>query len=558
MRVVTEATLREVMDDPVLRHQAYSALDSCVLPEVFGVLEPRLDADTQRIYQFEHACQQPAIAMALRGVRIDAGRRTETIKGLEEDELEAGREAAEAAGSAWDKLEKHVGSCGGNRSHLWPRVVDPGVGVVCKRCGESRFRLAPLNCNSPQQVAALLYDKLGVRKRRDRQTGLPTTDKEALESIYGEHVSLGVEGRELSARIAKCCDAIKRARQARKQLGYARAPLSVTGRMHSSFHVGAAETGRWSTSEAPDWTGWSIHQIAERLRHMVVADPGLELFYADLEKAESHIVAYDAQDEAYIEAHADPDLHTYVCRLMWPDLPWSMGRFTTDCGAAKHASDGSCCDRGLAEQPPGFDPHHSKRDYGKRFQHGGNMGRTPIGVARQIHISEAQAKDAYGRMYGGWGHPGAFPRIKVRHEEIAVELARTGMTLSCLRRPRQFQGRTRGVGAADTLREALGQLEQSPIADLLNLALLRIWLEMDTRLNIWDAPAPSQPNRVWLLAQVHDAILGLYRPGDVGALKRVKELMSIPLGIHGRTFTIPVEISVGPSWSKREMRKAKL
>jgi hypothetical protein len=57
---------------------------------------------------------------------------------------------------------------------------------------------------------------------------------------------------------------------------------------------------------------------------------------------------------------------------------------------------------------------------------------------------------------------------------------------------------------------------------------------------------------------VHDAILGLYRPGDLDTLRKVKDLMTIPFWIEGRLCTLGVEIQVGHSWAKKEMRKVKL
>lgn len=305
--------------------------------------------------------------------------------------------------------------------------------------------------------------------------------------------------------------------------------------MRSSSNVGAAETGRWSASKAPDWTGWNIQQISDRLRGIMVADPGLEFWCADYSAAESWIVAYDAQDEGYIAAHQTGDPHTTVAKMIYPDLlPW-----TGDLAADKELASKYTFD---------WDPHHPLRDHMKRVQHGGNMGRTPAGIARQLHIPVSEAEKFFELMYGP---EGAFPRIKARHREIAEQLKRTGTTVSCLGRKRQFFGRT---WDDETLREALGQLEQSPVADVLNLALLRVWLDLDLRPNIHDAPAPHQPNRVWLIAQVHDAIWGLRRIGDDDALRRVAELMTIPIEINGRLCTIPVEIKVGKSPAKKELR----
>lgn len=517
---------------------AYNALDCCVPREISDVLEPRMDEDTQRICRFEHACQRPALTMSLRGVLIDEERRAAAIAEFSATEERASAAITELGKGIWDGFDKRVGHCkdaegADHRAHLWPRGVADAE-ARCRRCGLSRLVSSTINCNSAPQIKHLLYDLIGVKKRRDRETGLPTVDREALESIRGEALKAG---NTLTAEIANQAIIGK---GARKQMGYARSKVGVDGRMRNSNNVGAAETGRWSASSSPLWDGWNIQQIADRLRHIVVADHGLELGYADLEQAESHFVAYDSGDEGYIKAHATGDVHTYVCRLMWPALSWT--------GELK-------VDRVIADEPPGFDPYHSRRDYGKRFQHGGNMGRTPAGVARQIHCPISEAEAAYGRMYGGWGFEGAFPKIKLRHKQVHAEIQRTGFSISCFGRKRQFFDRT---WTQETLREALGQLEQSPIADLLNLGLLRIWDELDTRVNVWDAPAPHQPNRIWLLAQAHDAILFLYRPGDVGALRRVKELMEMPILINERLLTIPVEIAVGASWNKSALRKVKL
>lgn len=534
--------------DRVKIQTAYNALDCCVPREISDVLEPRMDEDTWRIYRFEHRCQGPALTMTLRGVKIDEEARAAAIEAFESVETAASTCITELAGDIWDGRVRRVGRCTDadglvHRQHLWPRNV-ADTEAVCRRCGVERTKASLINGNSSPQIQHLLYSILQIKPRLDRMTGLPTVDKEALESIRGEAVK---QGNTLAAEIANQAIICK---QARKQLGYARSRVGPDGRMRHSTNVGAAETGRWSASQSPLWDGWNITQIADRLRHIIVADHGLEIGYADLEQAESWIVAVDSGDEGYIAAHRTGDVHTYVCRLMWPSLPW-IGRLS--CGK-HHLPDGSCCDRGLADLPPAFDPYHPRRDYGKRFQHGGNMGRTPKGVARQIHCPISEAEEAYGRMYGGWGFSGAFPKIKLRHAEIAAEVRRTGITTSCFGRRRQFLGRQ---WTPEVLREALGQLEQSPVADILNLGLLRVWDEMDTRLNIWDAPDPAQPNRVWLLAQVHDAILFLYRPGDLSTLRRVKELMEIPMLLNNQLLTIPVEIMVGPRWNKSSLRKVK-
>jgi hypothetical protein len=86
---------------------------------------------------------------------------------------------------------------------------------------------------------------------------------------------------------------------------------------------------------------------------------------------------------------------------------------------------------------------------------------------------------------------------------------------------------------------------------------------MDGRLNIASPPRPSDPNRVWLLGQIHDAILGLRRPGDDDAMRRVKAIMETPVltvaNVHvaGRPFfTTATGTPATTHGAQRKHRKA--
>lgn len=512
-------------------HWAYNALDCSVTREVRDEM-PALTPVQERIYRFEFQCQGPALTMSLRGVLIDPKRRAEAIEFHEKEMGRAEETAASLAGDHWNVTCSNSGRCGEHRNHNWPRGVEPAV-AACRRCGVSRLRPKPFECGSHQQVAALLYDKLGVRPRKNRDGGI-TTDDKALDSIKAEYRKRATElkrpaGIAEAEIVVALVEQVQSFREHQKQVGYARSRVGVDGRMRSSFNVGATETGRWSASQAADRTGWNSQQISERLRGMVIADPGLELFYADLKSAESQVVAFDAEDQSYMDAHAAGDVHTQVVGLVWPE------RFA-----------GDHLDKNAAEQPTDFDPHHSWRDYAKHVQHGGNIGQSPWGMARDARIPLAHAEEVYRRMYEE-----AFPRVRARQRDIRATVQRERKLTTPLGRERQFLGRT---WDDSTQREALAYTQQGTVADVLNLALYRMWAELDTRANVCDAPHPNQPNRVWLLAQVHDAVLGLRRAADDDALRRVRELMTIPILIRGRLCIIPVEIMVGPSWSKKEMR----
>lgn len=88
--------------------------------------------------------------------------------------------------------------------------------------------------------------------------------------------------------------------------------------------------------------------------------------------------------------------------------------------------------------------------------------------------------------------------------------------------------------------EAIAFVPQSDVPDMLNIAMQRLakepWCE--------------------LLLQVHDAVLGqIPIEGAKDYCKRIQELMTVPLEIHGRTCIVPVDIKVGYRWS--ELKKVK-
>ena len=91
-----------------------------------------------------------------------------------------------------------------------------------------------------------------------------------------------------------------------------------------------------------------------------------------------------------------------------------------------------------------------------------------------------------------------------------------------------------------TIKQGLSLLPQGTIAHIINIAVWRLWTEMD-------------PHEIQLLAQVHDAALFQYPKGRLDIVEKAVRLMSIPLAvtdIHGkvRITTIEVEAAVGANW----------
>lgn len=509
-RVVTERQINNL--PPQLTYWAYCGLDCCVTREVFDVIHARLTPVTEKTYAFERACQSPAMAMMRRGILVDEAARSAAI-------TQCGRDLRREVGALnklalvrdyWDGTELETGHClkstRKDGRHKWPKVA-PGAAPEdrqCECCGTSRAKPKPFNPTSHNQTARLFHDLHGVPRQMNKKREY-SVDEEVLERI----------GRKWP-RFEPLTGGLLGCRGLAKQLGFLRSRLSGDGRMRFSCNVGAPETGRWSSSKNPYKEGTNIQNIAEKNRHIFIPDPGYELGYADLEQAESRGVAYDSGDRAYIEAHESGDVHTFVCRMLWPDLPWT-GDLARDQIIARTAAP--------------FDPDHDYRFNAKRCQHGLNYMLMPQGLAAWAHIPLAEAKAVYDQYFY------LFPGIRAWHKRLAHEVRETGVLTSPLGRRRQFFGR---LWDTHTIRQAIAFIPQSLVADVLNVALWRVWRDLD--------PAPVQ-----LLAQVHDAILFQVPRGAEGdeATTALVERMLVPVEMHGGTMTIPVEVLRGGNWGKR-------
>ncbi len=247
------------------KRQIYNALDCCITRELMDFLQAEDECDdvTSRIYAFERACQGPAMAMQLRGFRVDLEARTKAIKALRKEEKIRCDEVDVAVAQRWTKLEKLVGECSPAPStqrlvpvpearvngklnepspssfprHKWPRG-EPDETRSCERCGRARMQRRPFNALSHYDCKELFYDILGERKIYDKDHKL-TTNKDALYTIGA---------RNKSGEVRDFADAVGRCRTLRKHSSALASRLDGRDRMCASFNVGATVDARWSSS----------------------------------------------------------------------------------------------------------------------------------------------------------------------------------------------------------------------------------------------------------------------------------------------------------------------
>ena len=167
------------------------------------------------------------------------------------------------------------------------------------------------NVNSPQQLARVLFERLGLPPQKKTKTGY-STDAATLERLRGEH------------DIVEHLLAYREVEKLRSTYGHGLAAEvdPGTGRIHASFNQTVARTGRLS-SDAPN-----LHNIPVRtetgraFRKVFVPAAGTVLLIADYNQIELRCIAHLADDPGLIAAfEAGEDIHTATAARVFGIAP---------------------------------------------------------------------------------------------------------------------------------------------------------------------------------------------------------------------------------------------
>ncbi|MCY7271901.1 MAG: DNA polymerase I, partial [Sphingomonas bacterium] len=143
----------------------------------------------------------------------------------------------------------------------------------------------PFTIGSPQQLGAVLFDRLGLKGGRKGKSGQYSTDVTELERLAGEGVpvaKLVLDWRQLSKLKSTYTDALQ------VQIN------PETGRVHTSYSLSGAQTGRLSSTE-PNLQNIPIRtEIGRQIRDAFVAEPGHVLMSADYSQIELRLAAHMA------------------------------------------------------------------------------------------------------------------------------------------------------------------------------------------------------------------------------------------------------------------------
>jgi DNA polymerase-1 len=154
------------------------------------------------------------------------------------------------------------------------------------------------NINSPQQLAAVLFQELKLPARRRR--GSYSTGAEVLEELRGIHPVIEpiLEYRQLSKLKSTYIDAL---------------PGLInhkTGRVHTSFNQTRTATGRLSSSD-PNLQNIPVRgELGKQVRQAFIAPPGSSLMSTDYSQIDLRVLSHLSQDQGLLDAfRRDEDIH---------------------------------------------------------------------------------------------------------------------------------------------------------------------------------------------------------------------------------------------------------
>ncbi|MBS1251987.1 MAG: DNA polymerase I [Anaerolineales bacterium] len=356
------------------------------------------------------------------------------------------------------------------------------------------------NVNSPQQLSGVLFDDLGLPKKRKTKTGYSTAAS-VLEEIRDEGsdphgiTDLILEYRHLTKLKGTYVDSL---------------PELInphTGRIHTSFNQTATVTGRLSSTN-PNMQNIPIRtEVGREIRRAFVAEEDNLLLAADYSQIELRILAHISEEPRLVEAfRRDEDIHSSTAATLF--------------------------DVALDEVTPDM------RRLAKVANFGIIYGLSGYGLSRQTDMTPAEATEFVSNYLE------QLPRVRDYIENTKKRAKEQGYVETLLGRRRYFpelQRRRVPYNIREAAhREAINAPIQGTSADITKLAMIDLHRALEER----EAGAR-------MLLQVHDELL-LEVPADEidDIVPLVRETMRDAFELN---VPIKVDVKAGYNWRDMEI-----
>ncbi|MGE5663637.1 MAG: DNA polymerase I [Deltaproteobacteria bacterium] len=350
---------------------------------------------------------------------------------------------------------------------------------------------ADFNINSPKQLGFLLFEKLGLPPVKRTKTGY-STDVDVLEQLKSLHEIPGLvlEYRTLAKVRSTYVDVLPGMADPRD------------GRLHTTFHLTQAATGRLSSSD-PNLQNIPVRtELGRRIRSGFVAAPGCLFVGADYSQVELRLLAHLSGDAALTRGFlAGEDIHAAT----------ASGVFGVP--------------------PEEVTPELRRR--AKVINFGILYGMSPFGLSRELGIGGREAKQYIDQYFD------RFPGVRDYIEGVKEQARRDGFVRTILGRRRYI----RDIGSRNrVIREAAERMAvnapiQGSAADVIKIAMIGVAREYRRR-----------GMRAELVLQVHDELIAEVPDGEAPEAGRIlKEAME---GAASLSVPLTVSVSTGKNWGE--------
>ncbi|MCI0619658.1 DNA polymerase [Candidatus Wolfebacteria bacterium] len=389
------------------------------------------------------------------------------------------------------------------------RGVKVDTGYLKKLSKDYHARLAKLeqgiyrhvgkefNINSPQQLAAVLFDEMGLTAKAKTAGGQRSTRESELQKLAGAHPVIDdiLAYRELQKLLSTYID----------NLPHLVSPRD--GRLHTTFLQHGTTTGRMS-SQNPNLQNIPVRSdLGQPVRNAFVAEKGFTLVDLDYSQIELRVSAALSGDEKMIEVFREGgDIHRAVAEEVFG---------SADADARRKAK---------------------IINFGIHYGMGANALAKTIGTTRK----EAQHfLDEYFKRFSQLGE---------HIEKAKREVAKKGYTETLFGRRRYFPGITSHLSyvRAEAERMAINAPIQGTNADIMKIAMRRAdeWIRKE-----------KCESDVFLVLQIHDELV--YEVKDELVEKVAPQIKSIMENVlvsdRLAGISLVVDVSVGKNWG--EMKK---
>lgn len=340
---------------------------------------------------------------------------------------------------------------------------------------------------SPKQLGEILFGKLGLKGGKKGKSGQYSTDVTVLERLAGDGEPIAqkiVDWRQLSKLKSTYTDALQEQINAK------------TGRVHTSYSLSGAQTGRLSSTE-PNLQNIPIRtEIGRQIRQAFVAAPGNVILAADYSQIELRLAAHIADVATLKEAFAaGEDIHNRTARELF----------------------------GSEER--------DARARAKTINFAILYGISRWGLAKRLEVDadEAQAMiDTYFERFPGINHYISTTLQSVRE---------TGYTETLFGRKTWFE-RIKSPNQAErqgSERAAINAPIQGTCADIIKRAMARMT----------PALAEAGLGDVKMLMQVHDELVFEVPEGDVDAASAVIRSVMSGAAEPALKLSVPLDVDIG-------------